>query len=95
MKMDIFFVVSTAAVFSVGLFVIVALFYLVRILKNLDHISKNVSNESDSVREDLAILRKNLREEGMRIRHFTDFFERMFVRKTQRKKGKKTTDNQV
>ena len=86
LKMDIFFVVTTIVTIIGGVFVIVALYYLVRILKSVDHLAQNASTESDNIKEDLLLLRTKLREEGTKIKHFSDFFGGMMKRREVRKK---------
>lgn len=85
LKMDIFFVVTTFVVLFVGAFAIVALYYIVRILRNVDHLSQNISEESDNVRGDITILRQRIRDEGMKVKHFADFFSSFAARNTARK----------
>lgn len=89
LKMDLFFVVTTVVVLLLGIFLIVAVVYVIRILRNVDHLSRNISEESDHIRTDLGVLRKNVREEGMKISHFLRFFGGMVGR---RKKSSKKTD---
>lgn len=74
LKMDVFFVVTTAVVILAGVFGLTALFYIIRILRSFDHVMQNVSAESDDVRKDLGILREKIREEGIRWKHLADFF---------------------
>lgn len=88
LKMDIFFMVTTIVVLAGGMLCVVALFYIVRILKSVDNIAENVSEESDSMRGDIAVLRQKIREEGMKIKHFTDFFSGMASRRKLHKKSK-------
>ncbi len=84
--MDVFFVVTTAVVLCVGTFVLVALYYMIRILRSVDHVAHNISEESDRVRQDLVVLRQKIAEEGMRVRHFSDFFESVTGRSRQKRK---------
>lgn len=81
LKMDIFFVVTTAAVFLGGVLCVVALVYIIKILKSIDHVAHNVSEESDTMRGDLAVLREKVRDEGMKWRHVAEFFSGMISRK--------------
>ena len=81
LKMDIFFAVTTMVVFFVGVMGMVALFYMIKILRNINHIAQNVSEESDHIRKDVEILRDKIRSEGMRITHLMDFFFGMRARK--------------
>ncbi|OGZ08658.1 MAG: hypothetical protein A2942_02605 [Candidatus Lloydbacteria bacterium RIFCSPLOWO2_01_FULL_50_20] len=87
LKMNVFFVVTTVVVFCGGLLLAVALFYVIRILRSVDNVARNVSEESDSLRGDLSVLRSKIREEGMKIRHFTDFFGRIVGHKKTRRKS--------
>ena len=86
LKMDVFFVVTAVAVFFLGALGVIALVYTIKILKSIDHVAHNVSEESDSMRGDLAVLRKRVRDEGMRWKHVTEFFTGMVSRKRSRGK---------
>lgn len=87
LKMDIFFVVTTIVVLVGGALSVVALYYLIRILKSIDHLAQNVSEESDNVRGDLLLLRTKVRNEGTKMAHFTDFFASLAKRRRARKKS--------
>ncbi len=85
LKMDIFFAVTTAVVLVGGMVAIIALVYVVSILQSVNHLMKNVSEESDRVREDLVVLRGKIRDEGMKWKHFLDFFLGIAKRKKRDK----------
>lgn len=87
LKMDIFFVVTTIVVLGGGILCIVALVYVIKILKSVDNVARNVSEESDSMRGDISILRHKIREQGMKVKHFADFFGAMISRRKSRKKS--------
>ncbi len=89
LKMDIFFVVATVVVVLLGVFALVAMFYIIRILKNVDHLSQNVSEESDHIKVDVNILRAKIRDEGMRVQHLLDLFGGMTTRHHSRKVSEK------
>ena len=80
-KMDVFFFVTTAAVILAGILCMVALVYFIKILRSIDHIAENVSEESDDVRGDLSVLRGKIRADGMKMKHFIEFFSRFGSRK--------------
>lgn len=90
LKMDIFFAVTTMVVFFFGALGMVALYYVVRILRNFDRVAKNIADESDNVKKDVALLRAKAHEEGMRIGHLLDFF--LGMRERQRAKRGKRAD---
>ena len=87
LKMDIFFVVTTIVTVVAGVFIVIALYYVVRILRSVDHLAQNVSTESDNIKEDLLLLRTKLREEGTKIKHFSDYFAGIVRRKQARRKA--------
>jgi hypothetical protein len=67
-KMDIFFIVTTGTVLILGVLLVVLILRILRIMKNVEHISENVSHESDAIREDLVELRGQIRENGFRVK---------------------------
>lgn len=89
LQMNIFFAVTTMAVFFFGVMGMIALYYMIRILRNIEHVSRNVSSESDNIREDVRILRSKAREEGIRITHLMDFFLGMKERRRASSKKEK------
>ena len=74
LKMDVFFIVTTAVVLILGVMSIIALYYVIRMLQNVGRITRNAANESDEIRTDIALLRNKLREEGMKVKYLVDFF---------------------
>ena len=83
-KMDIFFAVTTMVVFFFGVMGMVALFYMIRILRHINRVARNVSEESNALRKDVAVLRTKVHEEGMRASHLMDFFLGMRERKARK-----------
>lgn len=86
LKMDVFFAVTTMFVVFGGILAVVAMFYIVRILKSLDGVMKNVHEESDDIRMDINILRQKVRDEGMKIKHIVDFCSNVASRNTSPKR---------
>lgn len=76
LKMDIFFVVTTVAVIAVAILLVFVLWKIARILKNVEHISEQVSAETDAVREDLANMRSEVKEGKGRIKSLLGFFKK-------------------
>jgi hypothetical protein len=66
-KADIFFFVATFAVAIVAVCAGVVTFYVVKILKDVKHISQTLSNESEKVAEDIDAVRAAIKEKGNRI----------------------------
>ena len=80
LKMDIFFVVTTIVVILIGALTAYILWRLQRILKNIEHISEQVANESDIIRQDLADLRSNIKSGKGRLRSLFGFLGKFGTR---------------
>ena len=89
LKMDIFFGVTTIVMLFAGLLLLVALYYAILILRSMSRVAKNIADESDNVRGDVAVLRSKIRDEGMRVQHLVDFFLGVKERKATHKKKSK------
>ena len=87
-KMDIFFSVTTMVVFFFGVMGMVALFYMIRILRHINRVARNISEESDALRNDVAVIRTKVHEEGMRVTHLMDFFLGVRERKARARSKK-------
>ncbi len=73
-KMDLFFVVTTAVAVISGALLCTVLFYVIRVMRSVDKIAKNVSEESDLLRGDIADFRASVRSEGLRWKHLSKLF---------------------
>lgn len=90
LKMDIFFMVTTAAVVVVTVLLVFILIRVLRILKNIEDISELVEEEGQKIREDIARVRESVREEGVRAKHFLSF---LGMGGGKKKRAKKSTDS--
>jgi membrane protein implicated in regulation of membrane protease activity len=84
LKMDIFFFVATVAVVVLAFFSAYVLWRLQRVLKNIEHISEQVSLESDNVREDLSELRSDIRHGKGRVKSLFGFFGKFSKRSSKK-----------
>ncbi len=57
------------------------MFYLIKILKDIKYISAKAKNQSDLIAEDLQDLRQNVREKGFKVKHFFNFFSRIYKKR--------------
>ena len=73
-KMDVFFVIATAAVVVGACAVALVTWRFLRILKHIEHVSEQVSLESDSIRADLALVRDDIRRGKGRLKSLFHFF---------------------
>jgi CHASE3 domain sensor protein len=76
LKMDIFFFVTTLLVIVLGICAGYVTWRFQRILKNIEHISEQVAQESDTIREDLAEMRSDVKRGKGRIRALFGFLKK-------------------
>ena len=76
LKMDIFFFVTTIVVIVLGIFSVYVLWRFERVLKNIEHISEQVAQESDTIREDLAEMRSDIKRGKGRLRSLFGFLRK-------------------
>ncbi len=74
--MDIFFFVTTVVVIVLGIFSVYVLWRLQRVLKNIEHISEQAALESDTIREDLAEVRRDIRRGKGRLKSLFGFLKK-------------------
>jgi len=85
-QMHIFFFVTTVAVAVLGLLLAFILFRVYQILSDVEHISHDWSQESALMREDIADLRKNVREKGFKFKNLFDLYSLTLGRFTRKKR---------
>ncbi len=90
---DIFFFISTIALVLISIGIVIALFYVIRILRNVREVSEKIKTESGEIVSDLRKLRANLRDEGVKWKHVVDLVRTFFMRKAKR--AKKAADKVV
>ena len=78
LQMDIFFFVTTIVVIGIGILVGFILWRILRILGYIEEISKDVSEESGLLREDMAQLRGRIKHEGFKLHFLSSFFSSAF-----------------
>ena len=74
LKMDIFFVVTTLVVLMLGIVVTLILFRVWRILGYVEEISRDLSEESALLRNDVAEMRARIKKEGFKFAHIGSLF---------------------
>ena len=86
MKSEIFFFISSIATVILTILIGMMAVYLIRILRNVDNISEKAKDEADLIKEDVADLRQNIRDEGIKVKSFISFFKKIKGRKIKNKK---------
>lgn len=64
LKAEIFFVVTTVAIFVVGGIAIWVLVYLIKILRNVEDISETVKEETKKFSQDIDGVREHVKQNG-------------------------------
>jgi hypothetical protein len=82
MKADIFFVVTTVAVALVAVAMLIALVYIIRILRDVTYISKKVKEESDGIISDVRELRASIKSQGVKIGPLAAFLGKLLHRRS-------------
>lgn len=79
---DIFFFVTTIAVVVVGLFALVALYYLITFLRDAHEIMHIIRSEASEIIDDIEQFRKNIEGKATRINKILGIFTTaQFLRK--------------
>jgi len=97
-EMHLFFFVTTIVVVLIGIFIVLILFKLWQILGHVEKISREVSEESVLLRQDIHEARLSIQAEGFKLKHIISFFRgslRYFMGKDTKKEGKKTRSKVV
>ena len=84
MKSEIFFFISSIAAVILTILIGIIAAYLIRILRNVDDISNKAKDEVDLIKDDVADLRQNIREEGIKVKSFVSFFNKLKGRKNKK-----------
>lgn len=61
MKADIFFFITSISVLALTLGLFIIIFYLIRILNDVKHVSKSIREKSDVILEDVDRLRESIK----------------------------------
>lgn len=75
-KADVFFFITTIAVVLVTAGVVIALYYAIKILRNVRDVSDRASAGSEALQEDFSELRMKVKENGFSLRLFRDFLRK-------------------
>ncbi|MEN9621873.1 MAG: hypothetical protein RLZZ67_307 [Candidatus Parcubacteria bacterium] len=88
---DIFFFISTIALVLISIGIVIALVYIIKILRNVGEVTEKIRVESGELVADLKQLRTSLRDEGMKWKHIADLVRMFFMRKGKKVKKKVDT----
>lgn len=90
LKSEIFFFVSTIALVVISTLAIIALFYAIKILKNLKIISEKAKERSSKISESVELLNDEMLDKGLRffrlLSSFFSFLQNLIPERGERKK---------
>ncbi|MDP3880734.1 MAG: hypothetical protein Q8Q32_00940 [bacterium] len=86
LKADIFFFVSTVFTILLGVFLLVFLFYMLRIARNAKDISERIRESVKEISEDIEDKRKQIKYGGIGLSDIVAFF----TKKPKERPAKKT-----
>lgn len=88
LKMDVFFIVTTAVTVFIGTLFAIALVYAIRFLRTINRIGEDIKGETEALREDIADARKHVR--GASFMKLFSMLMGVGKRSASRKKSKST-----
>lgn len=84
LKQDIFFFVTTVAVFILTILAAILIIYIIKISKDIKYITKKAKDEAELISQDLSELRENLKDKGSKLKHFISFFNNLSKKRKEK-----------
>jgi len=75
---DVFFFITSISIFIVTVIIVIAAFYIIKILRDLKHISERAKTEGDELLDDMKKLRENVKIQGAGLKNISKFFSSLF-----------------
>ncbi len=91
MKADIFFFITSVLTLLIGGGLLIAVFYIIRIVRRIDHVAGVVKEEGDALIHEVRIARAKIKTDGItfgRIVTFITALIKMMFSKTSKRKNK-------
>ena len=96
LQSDVFFFITSVSVIFITVAILVALIYIIKILKDVSGFFRAISSGTEALSEDLSMVRVKLREKGIMsgliislLTTFTHFGQKVQEKRTQKKSKKK------
>lgn len=86
---DAFFFISTVALVVLSIGAAVALYYLIKILRNARDVSDRIKAESSEIAADIRKLRAVMKEEGVKWKTIAQMIRSFFMRDTKKRAVRK------
>ena len=84
LQTNIFFFITSIAVIIVTVLVVIGLFYILSILRNIKDISNKAKRGSEILAEDFSIIHNKVKKNDFKIGHVVDFFIQLIPMKRRR-----------
>ncbi len=95
LKSDIFFVISSISTVIVSVGLIVALYYIIKILRDIKFLSEKAKEEGDRILEDVRAFREEAEDKGYRLTNVLySFLGLVRARPKTRNKKKATAESE-
>ena len=96
LQSDVFFFITSVSVIFITVAILVALIYIIKILKDVSGFFKAIASGTEALSEDLSLVRVKLHEKGIMsglilslLTTFVSFGQKMTERQAQKKSKKK------
>lgn len=83
---DIFFLVTGSAVIIITILVAIGLLYVIMFVRTAKNIARTAQIATENVSEDIAAMRKSIKENGFGLSTLVNFAKSLVKTKTSRKK---------
>jgi len=93
LKSDIFFFITSVAVVVVSIGLAIALFYAIRILRDMKELSHKAKEEGGKLIDDMRIFRESARGGSFRLANLLAMFG--FAKKIRKKPSHRNTEDEV
>lgn len=70
LKSDVFFFITSASIIILSIVLLVALYYLIKILRDVKEISHTVKKESELIVKDVDAVRRSIKKKGKQVSAF-------------------------
>ena len=85
LKQDVFFFVTTIAVGILTIVLIVGIFYVIKILRDVKFITKKAKAGAEIISEDLSVMKEKVKKHGPKAAFLFSFFKNVYNKKTKKK----------
>ncbi|MDP2629092.1 MAG: hypothetical protein Q8P45_00100 [Candidatus Harrisonbacteria bacterium] len=83
---EIFFIITSAVVVVVGILLVIGLFYVLKIIRNIKEITSRIKSSVHGVTEDFDGLREDIKKDGLKWRHIAKIIPQKEKKRRRKKK---------